>query len=372
MSANRILARHVCALVAVATAVWATGALAFDPLPAEPTEAQVRGEYDRARTHWQSRTAGQKEHDVRHILAMSRNDAEAALARLAKGEKFEDVARTASKDPGSAAKGGSLGWSLPTDFVESFAKAMTELAPAGMSREPVRSQFGWHVIQVLGVREPVFPPFEEVKDRVRQSLRQQWLSYDGSGIYAREVDVRSLSVRGDKIFFRYRERLAYGSQPETTGRPIAAVVDCARQERADVGADGSFALRSVYPDTAQARQLKFVCDRAPQTTAAASPPAAPPALPDVGLTCDSPLPQLPAGFTRERGFPDTTVVVRGQVTAPAAALGEMFVEVPSGYAAIDQAALKAFGTMKCSTRVPLQESRWVRRSFVFKLEDAKQ
>jgi hypothetical protein len=359
---------------AMVAGVCLTGSFAADSTAVEPTEAQVLAEYERARTNWYGAIAGQKEYDVQHILLGSRSDADAALGRIVQGEKFEDVARTVSKDPGSASKGGSLGWSLPSNFVEPFAKAMTDLGSSGISHEPVRTQFGWHVIRVLGVREPVFPPFEAVKERVRQTLirsTEQWQIYDTTGGYAREVNVRSIRPSSEKTFFQYRERMAYGANPERTARAIPAVVDCARKERADVSADGAFQLSAIIPDTAQARQLKFVCERAEQLVAKTTPAAAPVVLPDVGLECDSPAPQFPAGFSRQTGFTGATVVVRGEVTAPAGAIGEAFVDVPSGYPAIDDAAVKAFRTMKCTTREKLQESRWVRRSFAFKLEDLR-
>lgn len=370
---SRPRATGAVALLAAAFLAGTVGiASGLPPLVVEPTDAQVRAEYDRARTNWLSRYAGESEFDVRHILLGSRNEADAVLKRISDGEKFEDLARVLSRDPASGIKGGGMGWSLPADFVEPFAEAMRKLAPAGRSTTPVQSPFGWHVIEVLAVREAVFPPFEQVKDRVRIALQragEKWQVYDASASYAREVDMASLQPRGDKVFFRYRERMTYGSAPPRPFPAIVAVVDCERRERSDVAADGSFEMRTVFPDTAQARQFKVVCDKMASGAAAPRTVVAP--LPDVGLDCDSPKASFPPELDASTGFRSGTVVVRGELLAPAAAVGEVLIEAPSGYPALDAAAVKAFRSMKCATRTPLQEARWVRRTFSFQLDDVK-
>jgi len=68
--------------------------------------------------------------------------------RIIDGEDFAVLAKAESDDPGSAAKGGELGWVNPGEMVPEFEKAMNELEPNEIS-EPVRTQFGWHVLQVL-------------------------------------------------------------------------------------------------------------------------------------------------------------------------------------------------------------------------------
>ncbi|HEY5718938.1 MAG TPA: peptidylprolyl isomerase [Gammaproteobacteria bacterium] len=98
---------------------------------------------------------------VRHILVrttslVSDNEARLRLERLrlriANGEEFEALARANSDDPLSATKGGELDWVSPGELVPPFEQAMNALAPGELS-EPVKSQFGWHLIQVLERRE---------------------------------------------------------------------------------------------------------------------------------------------------------------------------------------------------------------------------
>jgi peptidyl-prolyl cis-trans isomerase SurA len=97
---------------------------------------------------------------VRHILVKanvlrtadaSRQLAQELYARLQKGESFATLANTYSDDPGSARKGGELGWVVPEAMVKSFANAMQTL-PINQISSPVESEYGWHLIEVLGRR----------------------------------------------------------------------------------------------------------------------------------------------------------------------------------------------------------------------------
>jgi len=117
---------------------------------------------------------------VRHILVKTNelvDDAEAkkrllALkTRIADGDDFAALARAHSDDKGSALKGGSLDWVGPGDLVKPFEDAMTKLGINEVS-EPVQTQFGWHVIQVLG-RENKDDSSEFKKNLVREAIRKR-------------------------------------------------------------------------------------------------------------------------------------------------------------------------------------------------------
>jgi peptidyl-prolyl cis-trans isomerase SurA len=71
---------------------------------------------------------------------------------VTKGENFAAVASVVSEDPGSAAEGGDLGWAGPGTFVPEFEKQLAQLQPDEIS-QPFRTQFGWHIIQLLGRRQ---------------------------------------------------------------------------------------------------------------------------------------------------------------------------------------------------------------------------
>ena len=112
----------------------------------------------------------EEEIHARHILVATEADAQAVLKRLKSGEDFAKVAKEMSKDPGS--EGGDLGWFTKERMVPAFADAAFKLQQGQLS-DPVKSQFGWHIIQVLGKREKSFPPFEQVKDQIQRYAIQK-------------------------------------------------------------------------------------------------------------------------------------------------------------------------------------------------------
>lgn len=90
--------------------------------------------------------------------------------RLAKGEDFAKVAKETSQDPGSAANGGDLGYAGKGVYDEAFEGALYALKPDEVS-QPVRTQFGYHLIKLLGVEAPQVPTFASMKDKLTQELK---------------------------------------------------------------------------------------------------------------------------------------------------------------------------------------------------------
>ena len=141
------------------------------------SDADAKAEYDRL-VGGQAPAAGAKEYKARHILVEKEDDAKAIIAQLKKGAKFEDIAKKQSKDPGSGAQGGDLGWANPSGYVPEFAQALTKLNKGQSSDAPVKSQFGWHVIRVDDIRDakaPEAPKFDDVKPQIVQQMQQQRL-----------------------------------------------------------------------------------------------------------------------------------------------------------------------------------------------------
>jgi peptidyl-prolyl cis-trans isomerase SurA len=90
--------------------------------------------------------------------------------RILKGENFSATASVVSEDPGSAAEGGDLGWAGPGTFVPEFEKQLAQLQPDEIS-QPFRTQFGWHIIQLLGRRQ--FDTTDDVRrQRAFTALRE--------------------------------------------------------------------------------------------------------------------------------------------------------------------------------------------------------
>ena len=103
--------------------------------------------------------------------------------RIVAGESFEDVAKEHSEDPGSASAGGALGFIEHGIMDPAFEEAAFALAPDEVS-EPVRSNFGWHLIKVTSVQEPRETTFEEVRDEVLAQYR----SREAERIYVERVE----------------------------------------------------------------------------------------------------------------------------------------------------------------------------------------
>jgi peptidyl-prolyl cis-trans isomerase C len=95
----------------------------------------------------------------------SEDEAKKAHERVKAGEDFAKVAGDLSKDPGSKAEGGDLGFFTKDRMVEPFAETAFKLEPGQIS-EPVKSQFGWHVIKVEEKRTKPVPTFEETKEQI--------------------------------------------------------------------------------------------------------------------------------------------------------------------------------------------------------------
>jgi peptidyl-prolyl cis-trans isomerase C len=139
-----------------------------DYLKAHPVpEDALRKEYDAIKGQ-----IGDKEYKVRHILVDKEDEAKEIIAALQKGEKFEKLADR-SKDTGSKANGGDLDWNAPANFVKPFADAMVALPKGKFTTTPVKSQFGWHVIEVDDIRDAKVPTFEEVKPQLSQRMQGQ-------------------------------------------------------------------------------------------------------------------------------------------------------------------------------------------------------
>ncbi|MFZ6819085.1 foldase protein PrsA [Undibacterium sp. Ji22W] len=135
------------------------------------TDAEYAAEYDKIK----ATTAG-NEYSARHILVEKEDDAKAIIAKLKKDVKvFAALAKAQSKDPGSKDKGGELGWFDPRGMVPEFGSAVAKLEKGKFTEEPVKSQYGYHVIILDDSRAKEAPSLEQVKPRLTQQLQQQSL-----------------------------------------------------------------------------------------------------------------------------------------------------------------------------------------------------
>lgn len=147
-------------------------ALVEKEIASEVTDEAIRARYDQEIAN----TPPTNEVRARHILVKTKEEAEEIIKQLDAGADFETLAKEKSGDPGSGAQGGDLGYFGPGRMVPEFEKAAFALEVGEYTKEPVQSQFGFHVIKVDDKRTQQPPAFEQVKEQVRSIvLREKYL-----------------------------------------------------------------------------------------------------------------------------------------------------------------------------------------------------
>ncbi len=120
-----------------------------------------------------SELSGKKEVHLKHILVLSEDEAKKVVTLLKKkNSSFEKLAKEYSKDEANAAVGGDLGYVIPDNLDEDFAKAVTELKK-GQTSNPIKTKFGWHIVKVEDIRNVDLPAFESVKATIEDNLKQE-------------------------------------------------------------------------------------------------------------------------------------------------------------------------------------------------------
>ena len=114
----------------------------------------------------------EQEVSARHILVETEDEAKAIAADLKKGGDFVAIAKEKSKDPGSKDTGGDLGFFSKEQMVPEFAEAAFKL-DKGQTSEPVKSQFGWHIIRLDDKRAKQPPTFDQVKDQIETFVQRK-------------------------------------------------------------------------------------------------------------------------------------------------------------------------------------------------------
>ena len=130
------------------------------------TDAEVRARYDQEIAN----TPPVNEIHARHILVKTKEEADAIIKQLDGGADFQKLANEHTSDPSGKTNGGDLGWFGPGQMVPEFDKAAFALDVGKYSKEPVQSQFGWHVIKVEDKRAKQPPAFDDVKDQAKQAV----------------------------------------------------------------------------------------------------------------------------------------------------------------------------------------------------------
>jgi peptidyl-prolyl cis-trans isomerase C len=158
---------------------------------AKITDQEIRARYDQEVAN----TPPVNEVHARHVLVKTKEEATAIIKQLDGGAKFEDIAKEKSSD-GSAGQGGDLGWFGPGQMVPEFEKAAFALEVGSYTKEPVQTQFGWHIIKVEDKRAKQPPAFEQVKDQIRSALlRDKYFALVKSARDAAKVEISDAELK---------------------------------------------------------------------------------------------------------------------------------------------------------------------------------
>ena len=131
------------------------------------TDDALRKVYDEAI----KQTPNEQEVHARHILVATEGEAKDIEAQLKKGTDFASLAKEKSKDPG-AAEGGDLGWFTKDQMVPEFAEAAFKL-DKGQISDPIKTQFGWHVVKVEDKRVKPTPTYDQVKGQLENYVARR-------------------------------------------------------------------------------------------------------------------------------------------------------------------------------------------------------
>jgi peptidyl-prolyl cis-trans isomerase C len=132
------------------------------------TDTELKAEYDT-----QVAQLPHTEFRARHILVNTEDYARSLIRQLDRGANFTQLAKKESIDTSSRDNGGELDWFTPERMVKPFADAVTRLDKGQITKDPVQTQYGWHVIKLEDRRDTAPPPFDSVRDRLVQIVESK-------------------------------------------------------------------------------------------------------------------------------------------------------------------------------------------------------
>ena len=133
-----------------------------------PTDADVRKEYERVKAERGGEIG--KQYKSRHILVKEEAVAKQIVADLEAGGDFAAIAKEKSEDTGTKEAGGELDWSEAEGYVQPFGEALKALKKGERTKEPVKTSYGYHIIELEDVKSVPFPDFDQVKPQIQQQL----------------------------------------------------------------------------------------------------------------------------------------------------------------------------------------------------------
>ena len=180
-------------------------------IDAKLTDEVLQKRYDL----WKEANPAASEVHARHILLETEEKAKEVLAEVQGGKEFADAAKEHSTGP-SGPSGGDLGFFTSDQMVKPFADAAFAMEPGQVSAEPVKTDFGWHIIKVEDRREQAQPGLEEMKDQLSQEATQEIAAEMMAGF--REVaEIVTFDLEGNPMPAMEEVDAAGGEQPAEGG-----------------------------------------------------------------------------------------------------------------------------------------------------------
>ncbi|OFX00813.1 MAG: hypothetical protein A3D94_15670 [Alphaproteobacteria bacterium RIFCSPHIGHO2_12_FULL_66_14] len=139
----------------------------------------------------------EEEVHARHILVATEDEAKALIAEIKKGTAFDKLAKEKSTDKASGAEGGDLGWFKKSDMVKEFADAAFDLKKGDMTETPVKTQFGYHVIQIEDRRKAPPPAYEELAEQLREEMAREAVTAELDLLRSR-AKIEKFNIDGSK------------------------------------------------------------------------------------------------------------------------------------------------------------------------------
>ncbi|WP_309085571.1 peptidyl-prolyl cis-trans isomerase [Chelativorans sp.] len=189
------------------------------------TEEEVRARYDTE----VAKIPQQEEVRARHILVENEQEAKDIIKQLDEGGNFEAIAKEKSKD-GAAAQGGDLGYFTADAMVPEFGTAAFAMEPGTYSKEPVKTQFGWHVIKVEDKRMQQPPAFEQVQEQIRSLvIRDKYMESLASVRQNAELEIPNAELK-TAVDGLLRQQLGQAEPAAAAEQPAAATGEPAKTE----------------------------------------------------------------------------------------------------------------------------------------------
>jgi peptidyl-prolyl cis-trans isomerase C len=177
------------------------------------TDADIKAEYD-------TKVAAENgtEFKARHILVKTEAEAKKIITELDKGADFAKLANKNSLDAKESQNGGDLGWFVASQMVAPFSEAVAKLEKGKYTKEPVQTQFGWHIILREDSRALTPPPLEAVKEQLQPYLQRQKVQTFIDGL-RKQAQVEVLVPLTEE-----KPKAAENAQPAEAGQPVAEEV----------------------------------------------------------------------------------------------------------------------------------------------------